>query len=339
MSRKANLRVWLFAGVSTVALTVATPEVRAADMAVPKAILKAPPVAPALPVLTIWLEGGGFWTGGGDHNAIFHNDDYYDPEAHEVNRMKPQVGWEIAFGADYRIAASPWHVSFDLRYGQAHAKDKKFFGSNSSDGFQGNNFEEHESHMVADFMIGRDFNLGIGQSQIKVGVRVADLRATQLASGFVTASTFGDPSNSAFSDKWRSRFLGIGPRAAIDGSVPLGGPWAFDYMAGVAVLFGDRKLERTFAATGNSGCDSCNFATGFTKSYNDSGSVFNVDASGALSYWFTPRAKLSAGVRVDSYWNAIRTLSPNWNDQSVANQVINVDRVFWGPFGRLTGTF
>ena len=65
--------------------------------------------------------------------------------------------------------------------------------------------------------------------------------------------------------------------------------------------------------------------------------VFNADASLALSYVLTPRAKLSAGIRFDGYWNALRTLDSHFTGDSVA--LHNEDRFYWGPFRRLTGAF
>jgi hypothetical protein len=65
--------------------------------------------------------------------------------------------------------------------------------------------------------------------------------------------------------------------------------------------------------------------------------VFNADVSAALSYTFTPRAKLSAGMRFDGYWGALRTLNTNFTGSTIG--LHNEDRFFWGPFLRLTGAF
>jgi hypothetical protein len=353
----------LLVSVSTLALAVGSAELRAADVPVARAVLKAPPPGPQPGVLTVWIEGAAFWTGGNDNRTdnlfqVFSDNSggVFCPSPtggvlcslSPTVGFRPRVGWELAFGADYRLAASPWHVSFDVRYGRAKAKDRSdshsFFTTGGSPNFfstQTNaRYQEREDHFVADFMIGRDIGFGLGQSQVKVGVRVADLEATlnsqgsHIINGYLTEGFGGNGAYhtvAAISVRQHSKFLGVGPRGAIEGAVPLGGPWALDYMGGIAVLFGDRKATADiFFVTG--GTKFTAFATQSTISSTSNGSVFNADASAALSYWFTPRAKLSVGFRFDGYWNALRTLDVNGN-------AVNVDRFYYGPFARLTGSF
>ena len=258
----------------------------------------------------------------------------------------------MAFGADYRLPASPWHVSFDVRFGAAKSKSQFFKTSFTTEAAIGPvtsqfHLTEHESHAVGDFMIGRDVGFGqpIGLNQVKIGVRVADLEAKVHADAQSYAvvrhtvcvtryscTTVGIPAAAAVSADERSHFLGIGPRLAAEGSMPLGGPWAVDYTGGVAVLFGDRKLDVTGTAVSSDAI----FGFGptppfaFQKNFSDNKGVFNADASVALAYWFTPRAKLSAGFRFDGYWKALKTFD-------AAGNVANVDRFYYGPFVRLTG--
>jgi len=51
-----------------------------------------------------------------------------------------------------------------------------------------------------------------------------------------------------FNAQTKSTFLGVGPRLGVVGETPLGGGWSFDWLAGVAVLFGERTVQRTATA-------------------------------------------------------------------------------------------
>src|ERR1700730_1336770 len=99
-------------------------------------------------------------------------------------------------------------------------------------------------------------------------------------------------------------------------------------MGGIAALFGDQKLTMSGSGVSSFGAESSRLVTFQTESTSNK-AVFNADASAALAYWFTPRAKLSAGFRFDGYWKALRTFDANAN-------FVNVDRFYYGPFLRLT---
>jgi len=60
--------------------------------------------------------------------------------------------------------------------------------------------------------------------------------------------------------------------------------------------------------------------------------VVNADGWAALSYTFTPSFKVSGGIRADYYANALVSYD-------FAGNLQNIDRLFWGPFVRLTGKF
>src|SRR5581483_328185 len=103
-----------------------------------------------------------------------------------------------AVGFDYRWAQNPsWHFVFDLRYGRS----KKTSVNSSSSSFSTvTSFHStfpfftstitktsnsstttgtlRESHLVADFMIGRDLGVGLASlHQVQFGIRIADLYA------------------------------------------------------------------------------------------------------------------------------------------------------------------
>lgn len=265
---------------------------------------KAPPPAP---LWTVYLEGGAFWTGG-------------DPVL-GFPELRPNVGWEGAAGVDYRFGGTPWHVSAQVRYGRNN-KSMGLSGAGTFYGYSGGilgNATHKESHLVADFAVGRDIGIGAGMAQVKLGVRVADLQANTNFSGSAF-SYFG--SAYAVVAEFRSRFLGVGPRLSLEGSLPITGLWAIDYMAGVAALYGNRSLDVTLTAGGITG----------SISFNDYGTVFNADAMAGLSYAFSQSMKLTAGYRFDGYWNALRTFDNNFN-------FVDIDRFYPGPFLRATARF
>ncbi len=60
--------------------------------------------------------------------------------------------------------------------------------------------------------------------------------------------------------------------------------------------------------------------------------MFNADGWLAFSFRFTPQFKISSGIRGDFYNNALTTYD-------ISGALKNIDRFYWGPFVRLTGTF
>lgn len=198
-----------------------------------------------------------------------------------------------------------------------------------------------EDHWLLDFAVGRDFGLGASKAQWTVGVRVADLRAKLTANGtfaavaHITTVTTPFPANGSFTGQQKSSFFGVGPRLGVEGETPLGGNWALDWQAGVAGLFGQRKLDRTFAANATAatlGGTVVNFAAGGTQSSSSNAVVFNPDGQLGLSYWFNPNLKLTASYRVDAYFGALRTFDS-------AGNIVNADRIYQGPMLRLTSKF
>ena len=172
--------------------------------------------------------------------------------------MPKRWGWQGAVGVDYRFAASPWHLSADFRYMEN--------GSNSGGSVETaifspglgagpgpvpgtNSATRKENNWEADFMVGRDLEIG-SPAQLKVGLRVADIwgqttGTARWAFAIITppskAGAFSQTSNYQQTNKW----IGVGPRAAIDGSVPLQGAWTLDYNGGIAGLFGHNSVNQT----------------------------------------------------------------------------------------------
>jgi len=298
-------------------------------------------IDPPAPTWQFWIEGASFQTTGGSMfgpaawpgflGAVFNPG------------MSPNTGGEFAAGFDYHLAYSPYHYVFDIRGGWSKASTQNANSASSfhtssflfSSTVQNNNsgiFTEKESHIVADFMIGRDFGLGKGQGQLQFGIRVADLSAVTQAqlstqstrsfySNFATGLT---QSSQTAVGSFKSRFFGAGPRVAFTDSVPLGGKWTAEFAGGMAGLIGNRTLD--VAIVTSSG-------TAFSAGYGGTAMIFNADAWAGLSYRFTPTFKLTAGLRTDYYNNALLTFNP------ATGGTQTVDRNFWGPFVRLTGQF
>lgn len=320
----------LLSAVSVIALAAASPEARAADAPVAM-IGKAPAAVPAR--CGWWGEGGANWTGGRD--VFFAN------PAFDAGRTK--LGWEAAAGFDCGVGFTAWHVSGQVRYGEARrsgAYDPRgTFLVPSGQALPGTpsvriplavqgtgTFTHKEEHALADFAVGRDVGLGLGAAQVKLGLRIAEIQARTTGSGVfnVPATAIGSaaliPTPFAFTQN--SRFVGGGPRAGVDGTVPLGGGWSFDYLGGIAVLFGPRSLDVSGSgAAANAGI--ANFGV------SDVAAVYNVDAQVGLSYWFDPNVKLTGSYRFDGYWGAVKTFN-------AAGAVSNENRFFAGPMLRLT---
>jgi hypothetical protein len=305
----------LLTGASAVALSVAASTGQAAPQT-------------ALPTWTVWGEGAAFWTGGGNFNIP-------GLLGSGFTSFKPLVGAEGAVGFDYRWPSQPWHFVFDFRYGKTRNRSATSSSFHSSlvptyTGFAtqttstGSNVTEHESHLVSDFMIGRDLGIGTDRPELEFGIRIADLYATAHAAVFNKRTFYSSGvgivtvAQSATGD-WNSRFFGIGPRLAIVGGIPIVGEWSFDYGAGIAALIGRRKLDGSTT-------------TGFTVSDRATAVVFNADGWLAFSFRFAPQFKISSGIRGDFYNNALTTYD-------ISGALKNIDRLYWGPFVRLTGTF
>ena len=300
--------------------------------------------APGTPSTTsVWVEGALFWTAGPSISVPA-----LAGAAFPGLTFKPPSGYEGAAGFDYRWPGQQfWHVVADVRYGHtktATASASSFaatpfspFGSptaillTTTTAASGT---EKESHLVADFMIGRDLGVGSNTPQLQFGIRVADLKASVQVSEtgkrtFYSSNIFPGTITTAQSASgiWSTSFFGAGPRLALTGGVPISGFWVFDYSGGLAVLIGDRRSSFTTTSSGALFPGMSALATGSTSTLT---AVINADGWAALSYLFTPNVKVSAGIRADFYANPLVNFTGTLQD---------IDRLYWGPFVRLTGTF
>jgi hypothetical protein len=354
-----SLRGSLLTGASALAMSVSTSGAQA------QSATGSLPASP--PTTTVWVEGALSLTDGGSFNVPS-----FPGLGAPYTSFNARNGFEAAIGFDYRWPNQPWHFVFDFRYGQSGTATANSASSSSSSShffktsgvifssiFNTTTIDkkttnsttaqavERERHIVADFMVGRDIGVGANAPQVQFGFRIADLRATGQAQGTTQSTTRTDTqrtfysssafpsivttkssttssSSSSFFARWNSRFFGVGPRIAVVGGVPIAGTWSFDYGAGIAELYADRSLDLSVWTTPGGF---------FGAKFSNNDFVFNADGSLAVSYKFTNNYKFSVGVRGDFYNAALLTFNP------ANGGVVGTNRVYWGPFVRLTGTF
>ncbi|MDG4855152.1 MULTISPECIES: Lpg1974 family pore-forming outer membrane protein [unclassified Mesorhizobium] len=321
-----HLKRLLLLGVSSIALAALAPAARAADLADTSV-----PVAATLPALTVFIEGGVNWASG---DRLYPNTplpDFFSPFA--------GAGGEVAAGLDYRFNDT-WHASASFRYGWSRrnkhhdSSETVTFARPPGDGTSGPNrsfdttgapagtVHVRSSHLVADFAVGRDMGIGSGDAQVKLGLRYADLSEKISGPGAAYIGSDLTSLNSTSDAYLKSRFQGLGPRVAVEGSMPISGQWGVDYGAGAAYLFA-LKRDRTFAVE-----------SGDMITQSDKKGVFNLDASLALTYNFTSTTKVAVGYRADAYFDALPGI-----DFTKVGGGADSTRVYHGAFLRLTTAF
>jgi hypothetical protein len=315
----------LMAGISSLTLQLAVPAAIAADMAT-KAPLLPPPPPPTPAVTTWWGEGG--WsgmTGGDPFIAGFTTPPF------EV--MPKRWGLQGAGGVDYKFASSPWHVSADFRYLQngsnsATSLETAVFTAGTTTGANSGN--RKEDSWEADFMVGRDLDVG-GNSQLKFGLRVADIRGQTNGSAMWTMPIISPPTQTSNYQK-TDKFFGAGPRLAIDGTILLQSAWSIDYNGGVAGLWAHRSVNQSVANVvgGFPGpVPVCTAGCPINTSYSNDDFIFNADGQIGLAYAFSKNAKISANYRIEYFGNALPSFSAGGSPTSL-------NRVYQGPTLKLT---
>jgi hypothetical protein len=342
-----RFKVTLLAGVSALAIAAAHPETAlAADLPSRPALATKAPPATFRDRWSFWVEGGA--------NGLVGDPGVAGLTSFDVDAKR--WGWEGAIGVDYRFGASGWLVSAQFRYG-GHGSSSAannpvglFFpnGTPSITVVGSNSASRKEHHWVADFMVGRDLGLGQGQQVAKFGVRVAEIRGKTTGSAHwnnvpgspgITPASCPTALPSYCGSEVRdyqqtNQFLGVGPRLELDGTTPLGGAWSFDYMAGVAGLYGRRKVNQTvnisYPTVPTFTPPAVLLSGGpISASSSSNGFVFNLDAMLGISYAINQNVSLMMNYRFDGYWNALRGYDTNGN-------VTNLNRFYHGPMIRLT---
>ena len=363
-----SLRAVLCAGLSIAALSIAAPA-RAADLESP--FVK----APVRGETRMYLEGGVFWTGGdriqyGNGDPFFGGKTIGDPggplplppngvfppceavaavcDSGSDPSVRPKLGIDGAIGFDHRFAGTRWHVNGEGRAGVSQGTssftDAFAFSTTSGGGLAFSASATGEAkltewHWHTDLGIGYDIISGRAPLQIKFGVRIAEVAATNkittngafsvqapLGTTVVTATT-----NDLTTD--RRSFLGAGPRIGMEGEVPLYSGWTLDYKGDAAILFGNTKIQSesvtSFAISGGGFSASGTFNSNndyWTKSIY----VWNFDLQAGIGYWFSPNTKLSLSYRVDAFLDALRQS----RDDTLPGR--SIDRYYHGPKVTLT---
>lgn len=180
-------------------------------------------------------------------------------------------------------------------------------------------------------MVGRDLQIG-GPAQVKFGLRVADIWGQTNGSGFWTVGVVSPPTQTS-NYQQTDKFLGVGPRLAIEGTVPLQQPgWSIEYNGGVAGLFAHRSADQTVGVVigGFPGpVPVCVTGCPIAASTSDNGFVLNADAQAGIAYALNQNIKLSLNYRVEGYWNALRSFN-------AAGSPTNLNRIYQGPTLKLT---
>ena len=306
-----------------------------------------PSEPPAKGQFDFFVEGGGFQTGGEPALTFFRTASTTQAVQGSFD-LKPRIGWDAAAGFDYQFAGSSWHVSAQARLGEAKRSDSAsssagptllatIFGLGFVTISEPTAATNREAHWLADFAVGHDLHIGADAMQVKLGVRAAELTSKigQVTNAAITFTplSFGPPEPSVFvfgntTIEQDTSFRGAGPRIGVDGTIPLGSGWEFDYLAGGALLFGTRRFDMTRMETSATG--GVVLCVGGCATHNHIGAtVPNVDVQAGFAYWITPNFRLTASYRLDAYFGALAALDVQGN-QTIA------DRYFHGP--RIAGT-
>lgn len=277
----------------------------------------------------LWAEGGAIWSGGDPVRSdyILNTPIFNGPtNVGGSFDLLPKVGWQAAAGFDYRFADSPWHVSGQIRYGEAKASDSASVSGSAtvprqgtatgSDTFTATN---KETHWLADAAVGRDIaGSGPDSLQLKFGFRGGEWVKTSASNQTTQANAILTPpqtidgilvsqlsQSTVNAGETRSSFIGVGPRIGIEGAVPLAAGWTFDYLADVAVLFGNQKQVNvaSIVRTTTPFLPSQfvpNFGPTTTTSQDLFSTAISADLQVGVSYWVQPNVKLSASYRIDA---------------------------------------
>ncbi len=202
-----------------------------------------------------------------------------------------QPGWQLRVQGPYGFASGGAQGSYYFQTTPGTA----FSALNGTRGFT-------DLSVAQSFGLGRE--LGIGNTQITAGVRVAE---PLIANGFTPALD-------------QRRFVGTGPRLGFSGDQTLGSSsWAVEWQVGASMLF-------------NTGADAGAANTAVVSNYStpSGGSLVNVDGLLGLTYFFDTASKLTVGYRADAYFRN----SAGYSSTPLPAQ--DTARVDHGPMVRFT---
>jgi len=313
---------------------------------------------------TVWIELGG---------QLERVDSKQDAFLPPFLRVDPRPAFEVvpsavtqrppryAIGGEGKItfapAGSDWSLSAAIRYGRSntdkHLHQQTTEVRQSGRALQnddpwyvqltrfGDTVSAHrESHIVADFMAGRDVGLGLWGNRssmtVDFGVRFAQFTARSAATirdrpdPFIERvplpPTFFQPNwhkyktnkhnHSYYAQELVTRsFSGIGPTLSLNGSQPFigneeAGEISFDWGANAAVLFGRQKVQGSQKTTGQYFTPASSFGPKSTYSHAKpiarSRSVIVPNVGGFAGLTFRrSNTKVSFGYRADFFFGAM----------------------------------
>ncbi|HSZ74759.1 MAG TPA: Lpg1974 family pore-forming outer membrane protein [Rhizomicrobium sp.] len=289
------------------------------------------------------LSLSGMWDHPEGDPALWATEHYADKAATDYTapdgdfEISPRTSWDYGAQAAFEPAGTAWVFSGAFRYGRSrtsraavyetfpthHAGDTSDAVHADADtpttGSYSGTVSHNESHMFADFSIGRDFGLGLWDGQARsvfsLGARYA--RFTSHSDiGFKTATEYKTTQGTR---RLSSSFDGFGPRIAWDGSAPLLEDLCLFIDAGAdgAMLFGRQKASVDASYTGG----------GYVHTRHKAAIVKNFGGFAALSWKpFNLGAKMSIGYRADLFFHALDGGSAHTHE---------IDRSFYGPFASI----
>ena len=277
------------ATVSAVALIVATRSVSLAA-GVPEGAA-VPHVEEAA---DIWVAVEGRWN-------IFETD-IFGPTRYPAWDVDPDDGWGGGMEVGGRPAGSD--LDFVLRVIFNRAKDDAS-GLVYGEANYVNDSEVREQHIVADFEVGRQMNIGMGgQTRVHGGARFAYFDADMHGRYYYTDHFL-----------YSQMTMVIGPRIGIDQDFLLGNNFSFGLSAAGAVLWG--RNERDEFCTNNFRCALDNG--------NQTATVWNLEGSARLSYDFHS-GSFEVGWRAETFHDVFE---PDFNITG------EKDLTTHGPYARL----
>jgi|LGOV01.1.fsa_nt_gb hypothetical protein len=171
-----------------------------------------------------------------------------------------------------------------------------------------------ESVTIIDLEIGRDIGVGNFQGRATLGVR-------SLSYSSSTEGYYDSWDDGYYDYTINNTFNGIGPRFAVEGSVPVSERVSIDTEVGMAILFG----SRTYVEEGFDG-DNIDLAS-------DNEIATTLDISIAASYKIGANSKISLGYRQDLYAN-VSGYYDSWYSVWEGATTTNA-----GPFIKFTSQF
>jgi iron complex outermembrane receptor protein len=329
----------------------------------------------------LWIEVGG------DFDLLSGGQQLFDPPfAQKVPSYLPSplaaqdppaTGLDSETKVSFAPDGSDWVFAADIRYGRSSSKRHVHQQTNPKDIFftvdgiktiAGKPISGHasphyvdaltsssESHLIADFMAGKDVGLGMfggtGSSVVSGGVRMASFTSNSYA------RIFSDPDakfsttspkyhhNYSGSSQGKRSFHGVGPAISWNASTPIegneqNGEIAIDWGSNAAVLFGRQKASGNHTTGGYYECLNAFNTAGpgchVTKSHYQNPvvsharsrmvTVPNLGGFAGVSFKYQ-NAKVSFGYRADEFFGAMDGGIDSYKAEN---------RGFFGPFASIS---